>query len=287
MRFYKKKVLVVVDWENLRKSLEKNPKSEKNPGKRLDVNYNYPDKVHELIQSFIEEDEETFRILFYHALLHEKYRPPINEFEEDQLLKELESKGIFNKKYLLEVRERNFVSYLREGNKIEKFIYPHKKIPWDKIKPSKEVKSTENNRRYSIKRISSYHFIEKLNSLNNVTCRLGYIALDKLDVHYKIINGKNKIGIAEKLKNELDKETFKIFIPRQKKVDVLMGIDIVNYSLKRLVDKILIFCNDTDILPAIKEAKRNGVKVIIATFRENTDTVNKELIRHSDEIRIK
>jgi hypothetical protein len=150
MRFYKKKVLVVVDWENLRKSLEKDPKSpEKNPGKRLDVNYNYPNEVHELIQSFIEEDEETFRILFYHALLHEKYKPPVNEFEEDQLLKELESKEIFNKKYILEVRERNFVSYLREDNRIERFTYPHRKIPWNKIKPRKEAESTENNRRYS------------------------------------------------------------------------------------------------------------------------------------------
>ena len=279
MGFYKKKVLVVVDWENLRKSLDGKA------GKMLNVNYNYSDEVYELIQSFIKEDEEILRILFYHALLREKYRPPISESEKDQLLEELESKGIFNKKYILRVRKRNFVSSLIKGNKTKEIIYP-KKIQWDKIKPRKKDKSAEDNKGYSIYKLSSYHFIERLSSFNNVTCRLGYLSIESsLDVYHKKLVDKNRIEIEEKLLEEQDKEVLKVLNPRQKLVDVLMGIDIVSYSIKRLVDEILIFCNDTDILPAIKEAKRNGIKVIMAVFQENAP--NKRLIEHIDEIRSK
>jgi len=269
MSFPKSKTLVIVDWENLRKRIENNGKV----GRRLGVNFNYPEQVYKLIQRFIEEDEEILRILFYYALLPEKYRPS-EEDSNDNLLKELQEKDIFNKKYICDVRERNFVSIFKSKNGEEcRITYPSK-IP-------SNYQIINNNERFHLKRISSYHFIERLRKLNNITCRLGYLSLDTLNVYYKLNNG----NIEDTLRTDQDKSSLKVYIPRQKLVDVLMGIDIVNYSLKGLVNRIIVFCNDTDILPAVKEAKRNGIKVILAVFQEYTNTLNKQLIEHFDVIR--
>jgi len=277
MSFPKSKTLVIVDWENLRKMIEGDKKKGIQPGKRLKVNFNYPEQVYKLIQSFIEEDEEVLRILFYYALLPEEYRPPeeAEDNNNDKLLKELRKKQIFNKKYILDVRERNFVSVFRSQNGEEKRIIHPEKIPIN------YQIITDNTERFRLKRISSYHFIERLRKLNNITCRLGYLSLDTLEVYYKLNDG----NIEDKLRTDLTQGKLKVYTPRQKLVDVLMGIDIVNYSLKRLVDRIIVFCNDTDILPAVKEAKRNGIKVIMTVFREYINTLNKQLIEHFDEIR--
>jgi ribosomal protein L1 len=40
-----------------------------------------------------------------------------------------------------------------------------------------------------------------------------------------------------------------------------------------------------DVAKAVKEAKRNGIKVIMTVFREYINTLNKQLIEHFDEIR--
>ena len=43
----------------------------------------------------------------------------------------------------------------------------------------------------------------------------------------------------------------------QKGVDMRIGIDVATLALKRLVDRIIIFTGDTDMVPAIK-SRKNG-----------------------------
>ena len=55
----------------------------------------------------------------------------------------------------------------------------------------------------------------------------------------------------------------------------------------------LLLCNDEDVLPAIKEAKRNGIYVILGGFDielskndKEIPKLNKKLKEHCDEVRV-
>lgn len=49
----------------------------------------------------------------------------------------------------------------------------------------------------------------------------------------------------------------------QKGVDMRIGIDVATLALKRIVDRIILISGDTDMIPAIKLARREGVQVIL------------------------
>ncbi|ANV98339.1 hypothetical protein BBW65_05780 [Helicobacter enhydrae] len=55
---------------------------------------------------------------------------------------------------------------------------------------------------------------------------------------------------------------------QQKQVDMLMGLDIAHLSYNKLVDSILVFSKDTDIIPALKCARICGIQVKIAHLKE-------------------
>jgi uncharacterized LabA/DUF88 family protein len=50
----------------------------------------------------------------------------------------------------------------------------------------------------------------------------------------------------------------------QKGVDMRIGIDVATLALNHYVDRIIVVTNDTDLIPALKVARRYGVQVVIA-----------------------
>lgn len=70
---------------------------------------------------------------------------------------------------------------------------------------------------------------------------------------------------------------------KQKGVDIKIGLDISWLSSKRIVDRIVLFTGDTDFVPAMKFARREGVQVIIASFRDDVPAVLRE---HADGFRL-
>ena len=68
---------------------------------------------------------------------------------------------------------------------------------------------------------------------------------------------------------------------------MLIGLDIAQLSYEKRVDKIIVFSKDTDMKPAIKVARINGIHTIIATFEEATSEIPKELRAHIDTARKK
>ena len=46
-------------------------------------------------------------------------------------------------------------------------------------------------------------------------------------------------------------------------VDMRIGMDFATLSLKRLVQRIILLSGDTDMLPAIKLARREGIQVCV------------------------
>lgn len=70
----------------------------------------------------------------------------------------------------------------------------------------------------------------------------------------------------------------------QKQVDMLIGLDIAHVSYNKLVDRIMIFCADTDLIPALKTARINGLQVIL-TCCSDVQATNNNIKKHSDFIR--
>jgi len=73
-----------------------------------------------------------------------------------------------------------------------------------------------------------------------------------------------------------------IFI--QKQVDILLGLDIAHVSYHKLVDRVLILSGDTDLIPAMKVARTNGIQVILG-YCPDVQKVSKKLLVHTDIIR--
>lgn len=64
----------------------------------------------------------------------------------------------------------------------------------------------------------------------------------------------------------------------QKGVDMKIGLDIASMAYKKLVDRIVIVTNDTDLIPAIKLARINGIQVRTV----NLDSIHSLFQAHSD-----
>jgi uncharacterized LabA/DUF88 family protein len=68
---------------------------------------------------------------------------------------------------------------------------------------------------------------------------------------------------------------------RQKKVDIKIGLDMAWLSSKRIVDKIVLITSDSDFVPAMKMARKEGVMIFLLHFDHN---VKEELKEHCDGI---
>jgi uncharacterized LabA/DUF88 family protein len=71
------------------------------------------------------------------------------------------------------------------------------------------------------------------------------------------------------------------FVPdfSQKGVDLRIGLDIARLSLGRLVRKIVLVTGDSDFIPAMKFARREGIQVYLDTMNQ---APRHELMAHSD-----
>jgi uncharacterized LabA/DUF88 family protein len=70
---------------------------------------------------------------------------------------------------------------------------------------------------------------------------------------------------------------------KQKHVDMKIGLDIAWLASKRIVDRIVLVTADSDFVPAMKFARREGVQVVLVTMGHSL--VRRELKVHADELR--
>ena len=69
----------------------------------------------------------------------------------------------------------------------------------------------------------------------------------------------------------------------QKGVDMKIGLDVAWLSSKGIVDRIVLVTADTDFVPAMKFARREGVQVVLVPM--NCRVLSKTLRAHADEVR--
>ncbi len=68
----------------------------------------------------------------------------------------------------------------------------------------------------------------------------------------------------------------------QKQVDIKIGLDIAWLASKGIADIIAIVSGDTDFVPAMKFARREGVQVRLITFKQRAGGPHHNLVEHSD-----
>jgi uncharacterized LabA/DUF88 family protein len=72
----------------------------------------------------------------------------------------------------------------------------------------------------------------------------------------------------------------------QKEVDIKIGLDVAWLATKHIVDKIVLITGDTDLVPAMKFARREGVQVVIVNIKNGPrDYLSLPLKEHADEVR--
>ncbi len=77
------------------------------------------------------------------------------------------------------------------------------------------------------------------------------------------------------------------FVPvfEQKGVDMRIGLDIAEFSEKRTLERILMVSGDTDMVPALKRARKAGLEVGLIQMPKPTFGLHEELLAHSDFVR--
>ena len=68
----------------------------------------------------------------------------------------------------------------------------------------------------------------------------------------------------------------------QKGVDLRIGLDIARLALRRHVDEIVIVSADSDLVPALRFARREGLRVYLDTL--GAKAVVRDLIAHADRV---
>lgn len=70
---------------------------------------------------------------------------------------------------------------------------------------------------------------------------------------------------------------------KQKRVDMMIGLDIAWLASRRLVDRLILVAGDSDFIPAMKFARREGVQVVLVPLKHNN--LSEEMRMHADEVR--
>jgi len=73
----------------------------------------------------------------------------------------------------------------------------------------------------------------------------------------------------------------------QKGVDMRIGIDVATLTLKRIVDRIILISGDTDMIPAMKLARREGVQVVLVEVKSSkSSTLSRAMDEDADLVRL-
>jgi uncharacterized LabA/DUF88 family protein len=106
----------------------------------------------------------------------------------------------------------------------------------------------------------------------------GMSFIDRLQVQDFIAIRKGSIAVRGTGKN--GKPIFE-----QKQVDMLLGLDIAHVAYNKLSDRVLVLTCDTDIIPAMKVARTNGLQVIWGCCSDIQPSTPNAIKKHSDFIR--
>ncbi len=118
--------------------------------------------------------------------------------------------------------------------------------------------------------------IRELELKNGVAFRAGELSLDGWRIKQRSVSD---IARTKRTLEEGD------LVPdlKQKGVDMKIGLDVAWLSSKSIVERIVLVTADSDFIPAMKFARREGVQIVLIPMEH--PKVRHELKVHADEIR--
>ena len=120
-------------------------------------------------------------------------------------------------------------------------------------------------------------FFDELRSKRKMALRLG--KLSENTAHYDLKDDSLKKLMKGTLNiNDLKESDFR-FTVEQKGVDMRIGVDIITMALKKQVQQIILVSGDSDFVPASKQARREGIDMILAPMGA---TIKSDLYEHID-----
>jgi uncharacterized LabA/DUF88 family protein len=120
---------------------------------------------------------------------------------------------------------------------------------------------------------------EELRKKRKVALRLGH-----LSAHAQWTIKPHKVSelLAGKIQmSDLDENDVTIDI-RQKGVDMRIGVDVSSLAFKKQVDQIILIAGDADLVPAAKQARREGIDFVLDPMWQN---ISPNLNEHIDGLR--
>lgn len=171
----------------------------------------------------------------------------------------------------------NFLTNLINSNDEELFrIFYYQGSP-NKQTVNKPISNEKIN--FSESKINKYSsdLITELSNKDFVAMRLGETSFR---------GWKLKKPVLEKIRKGVITDTSKLtdddFTPdfQQKGVDIKIGLDVAWLSNNNIVDRIYMVTGDADFIPALKQARRDGIQIKLVKI--GTKNINNDLLKHSD-----
>jgi len=128
----------------------------------------------------------------------------------------------------------------------------------------------------SAKHTSATNFLRELSLKDNVAFRAGELSFDGWTLKKWSVDKIARTGRALQAND---------FMPdlKQKRVDMKIGLDVAWLASKSIVERIVLVTSDSDFVPAMKFARREGIQVMLVTMGHKQ--VKQDLLIHADELR--
>lgn len=118
-------------------------------------------------------------------------------------------------------------------------------------------------------------FLKELSLKDNVAYRAGEISFNGWVVKKHAARQIAKTG------RQVQEADFQPDL-KQKRVDIKIGLDVAWLSSKGIVERIVLVTGDSDFIPAMKFARREGVQIILVSLDQK---VKQDMRVHADEVR--
>ncbi|ARR02678.1 LabA/NYN domain protein [Campylobacter vicugnae] len=201
----------------------------------------------------------------------------IERYNTHKSIKTMEAKELAKrlKAYVWETLRRN-EDYLYR-------VYIYDCEPLDKNVPMPPIERTDKSKNLS--KTTTYKFrSELLNHLRKqpyFAVRLGEIDENSFQWKFRDYDKFKKILRKEIDICELTNEDFVLDI-KQKGVDMKIGLDIATLANKHQAEKIILITADSDFIPAVKHARKEGIIVQLDPMRVPETQIKKGLLEHID-----
>ena len=170
---------------------------------------------------------------------------------------------------------RDFALKCLESNEELFRIYCYHCPPYDGVQTHPLSKAKEDFSQTDVY-LGMSNLIRDLKVTDNIAFRSGELSFDGWLIRRRAAQDIIKTGRAL---------TDSDFAPdlKQKRVDMKIGLDVAWLASKAIVEKLVLVTADSDFVPAMKFARREGVQVVLVTMGHKL--VKQDLKEHADELR--